>query len=201
VSTLALPARWVAYVAGFGGGKEHGVRLIEEAANYPGDSQIDAKLALVLIHNRERRYDAALEQLSALREQFPRNRLLWLETGSTNLRAGRPAEAVRFLDDGFSRFEHDIRPRMFGEEALWYYKRGAARVALGRTQDAEIDLRRALSLEARKWVHGRTHLEIGKLSLKAGARAAAQRALQNAVRLCEADNDNAAADEARRLAQ
>ena len=60
------------------------------------------------------------------------------------------------------------------------------------------DLRRALSLEARKWVHGRTHLEIGKLSLKAGDRAAAQRALQNAVRLCEADNDNAAADEARR---
>jgi tetratricopeptide (TPR) repeat protein len=201
VSTLALPARWVAYVAGFGGGKEHGVRLIEEAANYPGDNQIDAKLALVLIHNRERRYDAALEQLTVLREQFPRNRLLWLETGSTNLRAGRPAEAVRFLDDGFSRFERDIRPRMFGEEALWYYKRGAARGALGRTQDAEIDLRRALSLEARKWVHGRTHLEIAKLSLKAGDRAAAQRALQNAVRLCEADNDKAAADEARRLAQ
>src|SRR5206468_12116513 len=35
VSALALPARWVAYIAGFGGGKEHGLRLIEEAANYP----------------------------------------------------------------------------------------------------------------------------------------------------------------------
>src|SRR5439155_10990570 len=34
VATLALPLRWVAYIAGFGGGKDKGLRLIEEAAAY-----------------------------------------------------------------------------------------------------------------------------------------------------------------------
>ena len=74
--------------------------MIEDAAAYAGDNQTDARLALVLLYNRERRYDDALKQLALLRERFPRNRLVWLETGSTNLRAGRPAEAARVLADG-----------------------------------------------------------------------------------------------------
>src|ERR1700722_11183199 len=116
VSTLAIPARLVAYVVGFGGGKERGLGLIEDAAAYPGDNQTDARLALVLIYNREKRYDKALEQLAILRQQFPRNRLVWLESGATNLRAGRPADAERILAEGFSKLATDSRPRMFGED-------------------------------------------------------------------------------------
>jgi tetratricopeptide (TPR) repeat protein len=199
VSTLALPARWVAYVAGFGGGKDRGIRLIEDAAAYPGDNQVDARLALVLIYNRERRYDDALKQLTVLRDQFPGNRLAWLETGSTNLRAGRPAEAARVLTEGMSRFASDRRPRMFGEDALWLFKRGSARAALGQTADAEQDLRKALVSEGRTWVFGRSHFELGKLALKAGRTADARKELQSAATLCDADNDGATADEARRL--
>jgi tetratricopeptide (TPR) repeat protein len=199
VSTLAIPARLIAYVAGFGGGKEHGLRLIEDAAAYPGDNQTDARLALVLIYNREQRYDGALEQLATLRRQFPRNRLFWLETGATSLRAGRPADAERFLTEGFSKLARDERPRIFGEDALWLYKRGAARAALGRTAEAEQDLRKAVSSEGRTWVHGRAHLELGKLESRAGHRAAAVSEFQTAAALCDADNDSATADEARRL--
>ena len=130
VSALALPLRWVAYVAGFGGGKERGIRLIEDAAAYNGDNRTDARFALMLLYNRERRYDDALGQLAQMREQYPRNRLLWLETGSTCLRAGRPADAERVLDEGFTRFADDRRPRMFGEDALWHYKRGTARAGV-----------------------------------------------------------------------
>jgi len=199
VSTLALPARWVAYVAGFGGGRDRGLRMIEEAANYAGENQVDARLALVLIYNRERRYDDALKQLGVLKDQFPRNRLVWLESGATNLRAGRPAEAVRILAEGMSRFASDPRPRMFGEEALWLYKRGAGHAALGHTADAEQDLRQAVSSEGRPWVLGRSHFELGKLALKAGRTADARRELQAAAVLCDGDNDGATADEARRL--
>ena len=60
--------------------------MIEEAAAYGGDNQVDARLALILIYNREKRYDDALKQLATMREQFPRNRLLWLETGSIAMR-------------------------------------------------------------------------------------------------------------------
>jgi tetratricopeptide (TPR) repeat protein len=186
-------------MAGFGGGKERGVRLIEEAAAYTGDNQTDARLALVLIYNRERRYDSALEQLAILRQQFPRNRLIWLESGATSLRAGRPADADRVLTEGFSKLAADGRPRMFGEDALWFYKRGAARAALGRSADAEQDLRKSISSEGRSWVHGRAHLELGKLLSSAGNRAAAMAEFQSAATLCDADNDGATADEARRL--
>jgi hypothetical protein len=199
VAALALPMRWVAYMAGFGGGREKGLQLIEQAAEYSGDNRWDARLALVLLYNREQRYDEALRQLATLRGQYPRNRLLWLESGATLLRAGKPAEAERFLNEGLARLAADDRPRMAGEEALWSYKRGAARTALGHSADAEQDLLNALAFEGRKWVHGRAHLEIGKLMLKAGKRSAAASELRTAISLCEEDGDPLAAAEARAL--
>jgi hypothetical protein len=199
VATLALPLRLVAYVAGFGGDGKKGIQLVEGAASYPGDNQEDARLALLLLYNREKRYDDALAVLALQRERFPRNRLMWLESASTSLRAGKAADAERFLTDGLTRFAGDTRPRMFGENALWSYKRGAARAALGHDADARSDLENALGVEGRNWVHGRTHLELGKLSLKSGARAAAAEHFRNAARLCEGDNDQSSADEARRL--
>jgi tetratricopeptide (TPR) repeat protein len=199
VSTLILPLRWVAYAAGFGGDKERGIAMIEEAAAYPGDNQPDAQTALILIYNREKRYDDALKHLAALREKYPRNRLFWLESGSTLLRAGRPADAERLLDRGLSMFADDTRPRMFGEDALWYYKRGAARSALGRAKDAQSDLTRAIAAEGRKWVHGRSHLELARIAAKAGERETARSEARAAITLCEADNDQAFADQARSL--
>ncbi|HEV8348247.1 MAG TPA: tetratricopeptide repeat protein [Vicinamibacterales bacterium] len=199
VSALAMPLRWMAYVVGFGGGKERGLKMIEEAAAFGGDNQEDARFALVLLYNREKRYDDALRMLATLRERYPRNRLAWLEAGATALRAGRPADAERFLSDGLARTASDTRQRMFGEDALWYYKRGAARAALGRVGDADTDLRRALSAEGRKWVHGRTHFELGKLAMKAGKAAVAREEFRAAISLCESDNDAATAATARQL--
>jgi tetratricopeptide (TPR) repeat protein len=199
VAALSLPLRMVAYVAGFGGGKDKGIKQIEEAASYGGDNQTEARFALILLYNREARYDDALKVLATLRERYPRNRLVWLESGSTSLRAGRAAEAERLLSDGLSRFADDKRPRMFGEDALWRYKRGASLAALARRTEAEADLRKALALEGRKWVHARSHIELGKLALKAGDKTAAAAELRAAIPLAESDNDPVAADEARRL--
>src|SRR3954454_12320604 len=152
VATLALPLRMMAYVVGFGGNREKGLHLIEEAAGYGGENQTDARFALILLYNREKRYGDALTQLALLREKYPRNRLVWLESGSTCIRAGRYGEAERFLDEGVRRFADDRRPRMFGEDALWYYKRGTARAWNGKPRDAEPELRKALSVPGRKWV-------------------------------------------------
>ncbi len=199
VSALSLPVRWMAYVVGFGGGRERGIQFVEEAAAYGGDNQEDARFALLLMYNREKRYDDALKQLATLQARYPRNRLMWLESGSTLIRASRFADAERVLTDGMTRFADDTRPRMFGENALWFHKRGVARAWRGQSADAEADFQRALALEGRKWVHGRTRLEMGRLAVKKGDRAAARRELQTAISLCESDNDPLAADEARRL--
>jgi tetratricopeptide (TPR) repeat protein len=199
VSTLSMPMRWMAYMVGFGGDKDRGLQLIQGAAAYSGDNQDDARFALILLYNREKRYDDALKELANLRERFPRNRLVWLESGSTSLRAGRAVDAERFLNDGMARFGDDARKRMFGEDALWRYKRGLTRAALGRRADAEADLRMAVSNEGRNWVHGRSHLELGRLALAAGDKARANEEFQSAVQLCESDNDPIYAEEARRL--
>lgn len=199
VATLSLPLRWVAYVAGFGGNRERGMRLIEDAAAYGGENQNDARFALILLLNREKRYDGALAHLARLREEFPRNRLVWLESGATALRAGRPADAEQFLNEGFKRFADDRRPRMFGEDALWHYKRGAARAGIGRTAEADADLRKALRLTGRNWVYARAHLELGKLALKGGHKDGALVELRAAATLGDGDNDPMTADEARRL--
>jgi len=199
VATLALPLRMVAYVAGFGGNREKGLRLIEEAAGYAGENQTDARFALILLYNREKRYGDALAQLAMLRERYPRNRLVWLESGSTSVRAGRYADAERFLNEGLARFADDRRPHMFGEEALWYLKRGIARAWNGKPRDAEPDLRKALAVPGRKWVYGRAHLELGRIAANAGNKVAARGELQLAIALGESDNDPGTVEEARRL--
>ena len=199
VATLSLPLRLMAYAAGFGGGKDMGLHLIEDAAAYPGSSQTDARLALILLYNRDRRFDDALRVIADLRARYPRNRLLTLEAGSTSLRAGRTAEAEAILDDGIRALAADSRARMYGEDALWYEKRGAVRTLLGRTSDARADLTRAVAAEGRDWVHGRAHLDLGQLAIAAGDQAEAARELGLAAALCEGDNDPRSARRAREL--
>ena len=87
---------------------------------YVGDNQEEARFTLVVLYNREKQFDEALAHLATLRERYPQNRLAWLESGSTSLRAGKTADAERFLDEGMRMFANDTRPRMFGEDALWY---------------------------------------------------------------------------------
>ena len=198
VSGMSLPIRMMAYVAGFGGGKERGLQLIEEAAAGGGDASADAKFALVLIYNREGRYADASRVLSELQRSYPRNRILWLEAGATALRAGRAADAEQQLTTGRRMLASDKRPRMFGEEALWLLKHGAALLALNRLPEAEPELRRILTLESRKWVAGRAHAELGKLADLRNDRVTARGHFQQAVALAEQDNDSAGAATARR---
>jgi tetratricopeptide (TPR) repeat protein len=199
VSTLSFPMRLMAYVVGFGGGRAQGLRMVEQAASAESEAQTDARFALILLYNRERRYDDALRVIGELQRQFPRNRLVWLEAGSTALRAGRHAQAEALLTDGLGMLARDPRDKIPGEEALWKYKRGAARVGLGRRADALADLQVAASDAAQGWVRGRANLELGRLSSTTGDRDAARAAFARAARLCETNNDRPCAEEARKL--
>lgn len=199
VATLSLPMRVIAYVAGFGGDKVKGLRLVEDAAKYGGETTVEAQFALVLLYSRERQYDAALNVLASLRQRLPRNRILWLESGATALRAGRAGDADRFLSDGIARLASDQRPRMFGEVALWHYKRGAARVLLKQYAAADADLKSVLAAEGRDWVRGRARTELAKIALARGDRAAAQREIDLAIKLGDADGDRSGARQARAL--
>jgi tetratricopeptide (TPR) repeat protein len=199
VSTLSLPMRLMAYVVGFGGGKERGLRMIEETVQAGGENRTDAEFALVLLYNRERRYDDAMRVMRDLRRRYPRNRLVLLEAGATAVRAGRPADAETLLSEGLTMLARDTRPRIPGEDALWHYKRGAARVILGRRDDALADLRIALAGGAAGWVQGRAHLELARLAVRQGDGAGARREAAQAIAACGKSNDPICVAEARQV--
>jgi tetratricopeptide (TPR) repeat protein len=188
VSTLAMPSRWMAYMVGFGGGKEKGIALVETALK-DREAHVDASAALILIYTREGRHEDALRLLRELEIDYPRNRLFVLERAGAAIRAGHAAEADTVLTQGLSQFERDTRPKFPGERAFWLYKRGMARVLLKHAADAEADLRAALESQPLEWVRGRIHLELGKVADLQAKRAVALDEYRQARTIAGANND------------
>jgi tetratricopeptide (TPR) repeat protein len=201
VASLSTPLRLGAFLAGFGGGRERGLRMVEEAARYPSEVQRNAQMVLILLYNRAARYDDALRVIRDLQQQFPRNRLLWIEEAATALRAGRIIEARTAIEAGLARLPGDARPRAPGEEARWRYTHGAILVALRHNALAADELSTALAAATRDWLRGRIHLEMGKLADLAAERARARDEYREAHRLCRQDDDSSCATEANALAR
>lgn len=199
VSTLSAPLRMMAYVAGFGGDRDRGIRMVEEAAAGGAESRTDAIFALVLLYNREQRYDDALRVLGELRRMYPRNRLIVLEAGSTALRAGRSSHAAALLTEGMRMLATDTRPLVPGEAALWHYKRGAARVTMNDADAARADLNVAIGPDAQDWVSGRAHAELARLAIRTDDRAGARTLAERAGMLCAQASDAPCAEDARKL--
>ena len=199
VGSLPAPLRLMAHLAGFGGGRERGLQMVEEAARYPSDVQSNALFTLIVMYNREARYDDALHVIGELQRRYPRNRLLWLEAGNTALRAGRLTEARAVLEQGLTRLSRDGRPRAVGEEARWRYAYGATLVALKDSTPAERELRAALAGAPRDWIRGRAHKELGKLADFSGNRPRALEEYRLADRLCRQDHDSDCSEEVKRL--
>jgi tetratricopeptide (TPR) repeat protein len=198
VSTMSLPTRWLAYMVGFGGGKERGISMLEAAARTP-EVSVDARTALMLIYSREGRHADVVRIARELGAEYPRNRLFVLEEGAAAIRAGRALDADQALTRGLSILERDNRAKVPGERALWLYKRGLARLNLNRLPDADVDLREALRAGPVGWVGGRIHVALGKIADLGGRRADAVAAYRTGKAICEQANDPIGAAEANRL--
>jgi tetratricopeptide (TPR) repeat protein len=198
VSTFNLATRVVAYVVGFGGGKEKGIALLEAAVKDP-EARVDAQAALMLIYSREGRHGDVMRIARGLAADFPRNRLFVLEEGAAAIRAGRHAEADATLTRGLDMLRKDARPKVPGEEALWLYKRGLARVYRNQTAAATVDLQQALAAAPTGWVRGRIHVELGKIADLAGRRADATAAYRTGKDICVSSADVICENEANRL--
>lgn len=90
---------------------------------------------------------------------------------------------------------------MFGEEALWRYKRGVALRALGRLAKARDDLELARQSQAKPWITGRALLELGMIADLDQQRERAVTRYEAARTVCRAAGDRVCADEADRLRQ
>jgi tetratricopeptide (TPR) repeat protein len=198
ISVLSLPTRVFAYVAGFGGGKEKGIQMLEAAIRDP-QTRIDAKTALMLVYSREGRHNDVMTLARELRTEFPRNRLFLLEEGAAAIRANRAAEAEAVLTQGINGLDADTRPKVPGERAYWHYKRGLARVLLRNLDGARADLHTAQQSFPAGWVNGRINLELGKTADLSGRRPDAVAAYRTAKSICDTNDDTVCSAEASRL--
>jgi tetratricopeptide (TPR) repeat protein len=197
VSALSLPTRMLAYIVGFGGGKERGIQMIESVASHPMVT-VDARTALMLIYTREGRHQDVMRLARELHADYPRNRLYVLEEGAAAIRAGRAAEAEATLTRGLDLFERDPRHKVIGERGFWLYKRAVARVILRRLPEAAADLVASLEADPAGWIRGRVHLELGKVHDLWGRRDAAVADYRMARSLAETNDDPACVGAANR---
>lgn len=188
VSALSMPTRMLAYIAGFGGGKERGISMVETSGRDPA-LRIDSQLALFMIFTREGRHTDAIRMVRALAAAYPRNRLFVLEEGAASIRAGMAPEADAILTRGLAALDKDPRAKVPGERGMWLYKRGMARVIQRRLQDAQDDLVAALAANPAGWIRGRVHIEIGKLHDLRSRRENAVADYKMAKTICEAHDD------------
>jgi len=188
ISTFGLPTRMLAYVAGFGGGKERGIAMVE-AASKAGSEQADALFALAVIYSREGQHGNAVLKLRELERRYPRNRILTLEEGAALIRAGHADTADAVLTAGLAALDADPRPRTLGERAYWLYKRGLARLNWNHLPQSASDLEAALAANPVGWVRGRIHVTRGQLADAQGRRADALADYRTGADLCGRNND------------
>jgi len=200
LSGLPKTVQLLAAIIGFKGGREEGLRLLEEAAATPGDLQEEAQFRLFLIYTGVGRHADAAAIIREMERTHPGNRLLLLEEACALLRGGQPAEAETRLDAGISRMRQETRPLMPGEEARWYYKRGMARVLTGQLGAAEDDLNRALGAGGvREWIVARIRIEFGKLADLRENRSKAESEYRAALAIAVRIRDARTASEATRF--
>jgi tetratricopeptide (TPR) repeat protein len=108
-----------ASVMGLSGSRQKGIQYLFEASNAGGETSVDAKVALSLFLRREQRYKEAIELVSGLTEQYPRNYLAALEHANLLNAAGHGPEAIaayrKLLKEGKNGRFPDARL----EQAAW----------------------------------------------------------------------------------
>jgi len=118
VGTLPLPAKLVASIAGVRGSKKRGIQTLERVAKEGHWERDDARLLLMALYKREKRFPESLVLSRELQEKYPRNYLFRLETADTLVsqaaaerQANRMAAADALEKEALSTFDSLLRER------------------------------------------------------------------------------------------
>src|SRR5262249_46857540 len=76
-------------------GKDVGIEQLETAAAKGKNTSTDARMMLIVVYNREKRYDDALKIVTELHTRYPRNFMFELAEASTYGKMKRWDDAVR----------------------------------------------------------------------------------------------------------
>ena len=148
VGTLRLPVRMLASIAGAHGSKKRGIQTLERVAKEGQWTRDDAKVLLIAIYKREKRFPVALALSRELQEKYPRNYLFRLETADTLVsqaaierQASKTKEAEKMESEALSTFEAMLHERSAAGTVpraldLIHFRYGEAYLLMGQPQSA-----------------------------------------------------------------
>ena len=148
VGTLPLAAKLVASIAGARGSKKRGIATLERVAKEGHWERDDARVLLIGLYKREKRFPEALAVSREMQEKYPRNYLFRLETADTLIsqavterQANRSKEAAALETEAVSAFdlllrEHSTSGAPARALDLIHFRYGEAFLLLGQPERA-----------------------------------------------------------------
>jgi len=183
VGTLPLPVRMLASIAGARGSKKRGIQTLERVAKEGQWMRDDAKVLLIAIYKKEKRFPEALALSRELQEKYPHNYLFRLETADTlvsqaaiDRQASKIKEADTVESEALSTFESMVHERSASSAApraldLIHFRYGEALLLMGHSQRAATEFLAATTVSgADAGTVSRAHLRAAQSFDLAGKR-------------------------------
>jgi tetratricopeptide (TPR) repeat protein len=195
--------KWVAVIAGYTGDEKLGFEYLVRSAEKGKNVAIDARVLLMVLYVRERRYDYALSLARDLHRLFPENFLFHLNQGQILKKMGQTGEALdvfaaveRKAEEGapnyqrfsLAAFRYSLGLELLGsgrrEEALARFERVSADAGAPRREAALSRLKagQILDLLGRRQEAVARYREVLKLEDAAGAHREAERYIERPYR-------------------
>jgi tetratricopeptide (TPR) repeat protein len=157
------------------GSRTRGLATLELVARDSQFSTIDAKVMLVLLYTREKRYASAEPLLQSLREMHPENCRVPLDQATLMLYQNRTADAIRIYQQSLRELRANPRGRLCPSAALLQTRIGIAHRVAGNLVEARAALEQAVVAEGHDEEKLRARLELGKVFDLLGNRGEAQK--------------------------
>jgi tetratricopeptide (TPR) repeat protein len=194
VGSIPRSVKWLAFLFGFRGSREKGIALLQETMVHGKLASTDASFLLVVIYNRERKFEYSRRLLQTLSGYFPRNPLVRLEIARSYVKEGQLDKALQH----YTQVAKELDAGKFGQgkvprERLWYQ--------IGTLYQQQGKQSEALDAYAKITDHSDSD---GLVKAHAGLRRGEIFAAQNRMDRARAEYERVAAmpfDEPRRLAQ
>jgi tetratricopeptide (TPR) repeat protein len=161
--SLGWGTKWLALLFGYTGSKQRGIAQLKLASEKALLGSDDARVMLILIYTRERRFQQAFDELSILLKKYPKNYLVHLDMGGIALLMKNHAAAVSIYTDILQRVRQK-QPGYTGiEEAMLFNRLGVAHRSKDDFKAAEEWFRKALAASSDSDLNSTVaHLELGK---------------------------------------
>jgi tetratricopeptide (TPR) repeat protein len=186
VGTLPLPVKMLASIAGARGSQKRGIQTLERVAKEGQWTRDDAKVLLIAIYKKEKRFPEALALSQELQGKYPRNYLFRLETADTLVsraaierRASKTKEAETMESEALSTFETMLHERSAAGAApraldLIHFRYGEAFLLMGQPRSAAVEFLAATTVKgADAGTVSRAHLRAAQSFDLAGQRSEA----------------------------